>query len=399
MSDSRKETDVASIKRIPRKATRNGKAQYSYRVMWRAPDGTQKAKTFQLRKDAEAFRSEIESSKNKGVYIDPHAGKILFKDYAAKWLSAKKASRKLGTVIVYSSHLERNILPTFGGQPVGSITRSDVQDWVATLADTRNLAPRTVQFSYRVLASIFKRAVADDLIGRTPCRDIERPEVARKEVDPLEADEVSALAKVIAKRYKALILAAAGTGMRWSELAGLTVDRVDFLRRTVKVDRQLSREGQNAELFTAPKTKASVRTIPLPQTVVNALAAHIKEFGTGEHGLIFTSPKGAPMNYKNFRARMWVKALKDMDDAPEGVTFHTLRHTYASLLIQAGESPKVIQERLGHASITETMDTYGHLYPNSDESTRAAIDAAFSPTDVDETLTSGSEDSLQDKAV
>ncbi|WP_329091369.1 MULTISPECIES: site-specific integrase [unclassified Streptosporangium] len=188
------------------------------------------------------------------------------------------------------------------------------------------------------------------------------------------------------------IIAAAGTGMRWSELAGLTVDRVDFLRRTVKVDRQLARTPKaDGDMFIPPKTKASNRVIPLPQTVVDALAAHLKEFGEGTERLIFTSPTGSPLNYKNFRARTWVKTLVGMEDAPEETTFHTLRHTYASLLIHAGEPPKVIQERLGHASITETMDTYGHLYDSADETTRAAIDAAFAPQDVDETLTPGIE--------
>jgi integrase len=390
---------VASIRRIKLKGTKDGKAQYSYRVQWRAPDGTQKAKNFRLKRDAEAFRSEIESSKNKGQYIDPHAGKVLFKDYASKWLASKKVTKKLGTVTAYAERLEGHILPQFGGLPLVGITRSDVQDWVNSLTEVKGLAPRTVQVVYRQTASIFARAVSDELIGRTPCRGIELPEAIRKDVTPLESEEVLALAEAMPARYAALVITAAGTGMRWSELAGLTVDRVNFLHRTIKVDRQLARTPNGGDIFIPPKTKASVRTIPLPQTVADALARHIRDHGTGAEGLIFTSPKGEPLNYKNFRARVWAKVLSGMEDVPDGATLHTLRHTYASLLIQAGESPKVIQERLGHASITETMDTYGHLYPDSDESTRAAIDAAFRLPDVDEMLIPGETEILNKEAV
>ncbi|MEO3863719.1 site-specific integrase [Acrocarpospora sp. B8E8] len=372
---------LASIKRIQLDTLKNGKPQYSYRVMWRDPDGKQKAKNFRLKKDAEAFRAEIEAAKNKGLYFDPHAGKILFRDYAEKWLAAKRATKALGTVTAYTERLEGHILPTFGSSPLASISRSDVQDWVNGLTEYKGLAPRTVQVIYRQAAAIFGRAVADDRIGRTPCRGIELPVAIKKEVEPLEPEQVLAIAEVIPALWEAMVITAAGTGMRWSELAGLTVDRVDFLRRTAKVDRQLSRSRAKG-LFAPPKSKASNRVIPLPDLVIAALAEHIAEYGTGPEGLIFTSERGHALNYKNFRARVWVKTLAAMEPSEEA-TFHTLRHTYASLLIQAGESPKVIQERLGHASITETMDTYGHLYPDSDQTTRAAIDAAFALTDVD----------------
>ncbi|MEO3863836.1 site-specific integrase [Acrocarpospora sp. B8E8] len=326
---------MASIQRIQLDTLKNGKPRYSYRVMWRDPDGKQKAKNFRLKKDAEAFRAEIEAAKNKGQYFDPHAGKILFRVYADKWISAKQATKKPGTVAVYRSYLTNHVLPIFGGKPLAAIARGDVQDWVTAMATSEDLAPRTVQACYRIAAGIFKRAVADDRIGRTPCRDIELPATIRKDVEPLETEQVLAVAEVIPALWEAMVITAAGTGMRWSELAGLTQDRVDFLRRTVKVDRQLTRDRKNG-LFIPPKTKASNRTIPLPNLVIDALAAHIATFGTGPEGLIFTSAEGRPLNYQNWRPRVWERTVDAVDDLPESITFHSLRHTYASLQFRGG---------------------------------------------------------------
>ncbi|GAA0915666.1 tyrosine-type recombinase/integrase [Nonomuraea longicatena] len=114
---------------------------------------------------------------------------------------------------------------------------------------------------------------------------------------------MTSIAKAVPARFKAMVIMAAGTGMRWSELAGLTVDRVDFLRRVVKVDRQSARDRKDG-LFIPPKTKASNRTIPLPRLVIDALAVHIAAYGISDpEGLIFTSAQGKPLNYQNWRPR------------------------------------------------------------------------------------------------
>jgi integrase len=119
------------------------------------------------------------------------------------------------------------------------------------------------------------------------------------------------------------------------------------------------------------KTANSRRTVPLPQSVADALAAHLAEFGPGREGFIFTAPEGGPVRGTRFR-EVWRRTLQSAGMVR--VRPHDLRHFYASLLIDAGESVKVVQDRLGHASATVTLDTYGHLWPNSEERTRAAVD-------------------------
>jgi hypothetical protein len=140
------------------------------------------------------------------------------------------------------------------------------------------------------------------------------------------------------------------------------------------VDRQLvTVQGHPPELA-PPKTQASNRTIPLPRVVADALAAHLAAFPAGSDGLVFTL-SGKPITRSVFghKLRTAVKAA----GLPAGTGFHALRHYYASLLIRHGESVKTVQSRLGHASAVETLDTYGHLWPDSDDRTRDAIDSVL----------------------
>jgi integrase len=157
------------------------------------------------------------------------------------------------------------------------------------------------------------------------------------------------------------------------ECFGLTVDRIDFLRRVVHVDQQLVTVTGRAPFLAPPKTAASVRSIPLPTVVIDALAAHLAKYPPTD-GFVFTTETDKPIHRTVF-GRIWRKA------AP-GVHFHELRHYYASLLIRHGESVKVVQVRLGHASASETLDTYSHLWPDSDDRTRTAVDSVLSADSV-----------------
>ena len=140
--------------------------------------------------------------------------------------------------------------------------------------------------------------------------------------------------------------------------------------------------------YLAPlKTQASYRTVPLPSVVLDALASHLGAHPAGEAGLIFTDDCGLPIRRNRFSDSVWLPAVKAAGLAP-GVHFHDLRHFYASLLIRHGESVKVVQARLGHASASETLDTYSHLWPDSEDRTREAIDAVLGASRADIARTS-----------
>jgi integrase len=184
------------------------------------------------------------------------------------------------------------------------------------------------------------------------------------------------MTEAVPARYRALVIAGADTGLRPGELFGLTVDRIDFLRRLVRVDRQLVRVRGEGVTLGPLKTQASYRTVPLGQHVTDALAAHIAQVPPHpDLGLVFTNEGGAPIQQQPF-ASVWETA-RERAKLPEWATPHDLRHYFASVLIRSGASVKVLQARLGHASAKVTLDVYGHLFADEEDRTRAAVDAAW----------------------
>lgn len=259
----------------------------------------------------------------------------------------------------------------FGDRAMGSIQRSDIQGWVARL----ELAPSTVETVYKELAAVFREAVHDSVIVASPCRRITLPRAPPGHLVPLRTDEVQQLIAAVPDRLRALLVLCAGCGLRQGEALGLTVDRVDFLRRTVTIDRQLVTPASGPPVFGPPRTPASARTVPLPGTVRDELSRHLARFGEGPDRLIFTNASGQPI--RRNRAADAMRATVKAAELPPTVTMHDLRHHDASLLIAQGQSVKVVQNRLGHRSAVETLDTDGHLWPDSDADTMAAVDSAL----------------------
>lgn len=350
-----------------------------WRARYRDPAGREHAKHFDTKTKAQRWLDEVTAAIVTGQYVDPNAGRRTFGDYATSWASSQV--HRDSTRVKVESSLRRHVLPHLGDRPLASLRRSDIQTWVKARSD--ELAPGTVRVIYSYLAAIFRAAVDDRLIPASPCSRIALPRVQPKRVEPLATETVFALAEAVQDRYRALILLAAGTGMRQGECFGLTGDRVDFLRRAVTVDRQLVSLPGRPPALAVPKTTASHRTIPLPNVVLEALASHLAAFPRAPSDLLFTLPSGAPINRGTFSSQVWQPAAR-LVGLREGVSFHDLRHYYASLLIRHGESVKVVQARLGHASAAETLDTYSHLWPDSEDRTREAVDLALrldSPAD------------------
>jgi integrase len=264
-------------------------------------------------------------------------------------------------------------LPAFGHRPLSSIRASEVQGWVKQLSD--ELAPSTVGTVYHYVRTVMKSAVRDRLIATSPCVDIRLPRRERPKVVPLEVEQVEALADAVPDRLRAAVLLAAGTGLRQGEVFGLTLPNLGLLRRTLTVEQQLLTPVGEPPVLGPPKTPASYRTVPLPQMVVDVMAAHLATYPvTHEWGLVFTTERGGPVR-RNRVGGMWRDAAQSA--GLSGVTFHALRHHYASLLIRQGCSVKAVQEALGHATAAETLDTYSHLWPSDHELTRAAVDQAW----------------------
>ena len=349
------------------------KVSNGWRARWRTPDGKSRSKTFVRKIDAEKHLTGTDHAKLTGAYVDPGAGRITFRTYGEQWRAVQV--HRPSTAVQLETNLRRHVYPTLGDRPIGAIRPSEVQAWVRSLAKV--LEPSTVELVYRYVVAIFRAAAADRVISQNPAIGTRLPRAEPRRVEPLEAEVVQAIIDTVPDRYRALVVLAAGTGLRQGECFGLTLDRVDFLRRQVTVDRQLVLLPGSGPVFGAPKTQASYRIVPLPAVVLDTLAAHLARYPVGLDGFLFTNHAGDPIRRTRF-SDVWRPAVK-ASGAPAGTGFHSLRHFYASLLIRHGESVKVVQARLGHASAAETLDTYSHLWPDSEDRTRAAVDEVLGP--------------------
>lgn len=186
---------------------------------------------------------------------------------------------------------------------------------------------------------------------------------------PLEVEQVHDVAGAIVDHVRAGVVLAAGSGLRQGELFGLTADRVDFMRRELRVDRQLWTPSKGRPFMVPPKSQRSYRTVALSAVVLDALSAHIAAHGPGEHGVIFHID-GRPVS-RAMAGKYMRSATKRTKLA--GNTWHDLRHHHASVLLSAGVSPALVAERLGH-DVKTLMATYAHVIRSDDDRVRAIVD-------------------------
>lgn len=360
---------MASIRRHPKSGR--------WQVRYRDTSGRQRSKTYLKKADADKFASVVEADKLRGTWADPRLAKTPFAEWWEQHTAAK-VHLKPATLARTESIGRNHLLPTFGSMQLGAITKQTIRTWVSGLV-SRSYAPGTIRKAYQLLSSALEAAVDEGLLPHSPARGISLPRGERKEMRFLSTEEVARLADAIDPRYQAMVYTAAYTGLRLGELTGLAVEHVEFLNRRLRVMRSLS-EVKGKLSFTDTKTSGSRRTIQLPAFLVDILAAHIAEY-PDPSGLVFTSPEGGPIRQTNFRRRHWTPAVRASVGEP--CRFHDLRHTHAALLIRQGEHPKVIQSRLGHSSITTTLDTYGHLFDGLDEAAADRLDQVFADSHVD----------------
>lgn len=346
-----------------------------YLVRWRDPAGQQRKRLFTRKGDADRHAAQVETDKDRGTYIDPRAGRMTVGTYVEqRWLPALVHVRPT-TRELYVQHLRVHLLPALGSRPLASVTRTDCRTFVAALA--QKLAPSTVGTVVAVLRSVLTAAADDGLIQANPCQRVPLPRVEQRVVEPLPPAAVLALAGAMTPRYAVTVWLAAGAGLREGEALGLTAARVDFLRRRVHVEEQLQGPNGGEPALCPLKTRASRRVVPVDDVVLEAVSTHMQGWAPGPGGLLVTNRIGRPVRRSSF-GECWRSAVAAAG-LPTGTRFHDLRHFYASSLIGANLHPKSVQVRLGHAGIAETMDTYGHLFPDAEDSGRGAMDALLRP--------------------
>lgn len=361
---------MASISKRP-----NGK----WRARYRDEGGKEHARHFARKADAQTWLDQQTASIVRGDWADPKAGRETLRAYATRWEALQVASE--GTRRITDNALRVHILPALGDRKIASIRRSDVQAFVKLLEvkelrpatdelPARYLSPGTIRNVYERLAQVLDAAVEDRVIATSPCRRIALPKDHDDEVKIPTVEEIEKVRAALDERWWAVVVVLAGSGLRIGELLGLRVDDVDFLRRTIRVQRQRLQSNEVAPL----KSKASRRTVPVGKVVIDTLAAHLAAHPASDEAL-FTDELGDPLTY-----RRWKRLLSDAASAANvDVTSHSFRHFAASALISGGASVKQVQAFLGHASAVITLRTYSHLWPGDEDRTRNVLDAALAP--------------------
>ena len=359
-------------------------------VRWRDPSGRQRSKAFERKVDAEAWRDQVATEIRRGEYVDPRGGRMLFRELADQWLRSRIASR---TTLEGERRKVRMLVDHFGDYPIGEIRPSMVRAWAAS----RRVAPTTLRYELWVLGAILQTAVDDDLIRRSPVDKVRLPQAPRRQIEPWPLETIRAILDAHPSHVAPVAWLGAGAGLRQGEAFAVSVDDIDWLRREIRVERQLLRLDDG--LAFGPPKRGSVGVVPLPAELVDLLAAHVAEHEPVEVTLPWLAPdarpgetrtvrllctgrRGAPLRRDEYNRRVWVPALRAAGVEPAGKAtgHHMLRHCYASYLLAEGKPITVVQARLRHRTLEETVRTYAHLVPDAEsERMKDAIASLFRP--------------------
>jgi integrase len=350
---------MASIKRRP---------DGVYRARYRDDAGREHAKHFDLKRDAQRWLDDQTAALVTGMHVDPKTARTTVGDWCDTWL-AGYGTRRPSTVRQARVHVAQ-VKAEFGPLPMSTVRPSHVKAWTAKLSE-QGVAVSYVYALHARLAQIFSDAVHDGIVPRSPCSRRTSPPRAKQRPYVATTEQVWALHDAVPGHLRAAILLGAFAGLRVAEACGLRISDVDFMRGIITPAVQYP-----AQLL---KTEISKTAIPIPRDLANTLSAHVAQWRPA--GLPVTTdtlladPIGAQLGpWALDRA---VRSVREDVGLPAGFRYHDLRHFFSSLLIASGANVKVVQARLRHASATTTLDTYGHLWPDSDESTRTAVEAVL----------------------
>jgi integrase len=334
---------------------------------WRAryvdDRGREHARGFDRKVDAARWLDQQTAAVVDGRHVAPRDAQIAMRQWCQTWFEGYQGGHRLNSVRAARSAVQR-ITDEFGDMPLSAILPSHIKTWTSKL-HAEGLSPRTVNLLHGWLSLICSDAVHDNLLGRNPCSRRTSPPMGKQKPYCATAEQVWAFHDAMPEHLRPAVLLGAFAGLRIGEACGLRIADMDFMRGVVHPVQQPG----GAPL----KTPGSSQPIPIPREMALALSASVAEFG-GEY--VVTDGNGGPVPRWMLSEAVSV-ARSGIDGLPDGFSFHDLRHFFASLLISSGADIKTIQARMRHATAAMTLDVYGHLWPDADESTRAVVGRVF----------------------
>lgn len=334
------------------------------------------------KKDAQRYLNATLRDRDLGSVAEPSSQP--FGEFLDRWLeTAAKPKLKSKTFRDYENLLTRYVRPTLGKRPLSDVTPLDLQAVYKDILD-RGLSARSVRYVHAVTRQALQQAVKWRLLLANPADAVELPKQPRKEIQVLSADQARAfLSAAATDRLGALFALAITAGLRPSEYLALKWADLDLKAGTVRVIRSLDWLHGGGWEFADTKRPRSRRTIKLQSHVVAALKAHKEaqdeqrceaEKRWTEHDLVFTTRTGGPIDERNLAQQDFLRIL-EAAKLPTNFRLYDLRHTAATLALEAGVQPKVVSEMLGHASAAFTLDVYSHVLPHMQDSAAAKVEA------------------------
>ena len=318
-------------------------------------------------------KAEAQAHRDKALKIhavaDNFDGSITVNEWAAEWLSFKRSRVTEATLASYRQVINHYILPYLGTVKLSKLSALNIRRLLDVLRDA-GLSPRIQIYAYTLVKAMLTQAVKDELILKNVAISIEKPKHTKvRQMVTLSKEEIKQFMAVIPSGvHRRLFTLAFATGLRRSELLGLRWSDVNFAKGTISIQQTVLRIGNNIVISPTTKNKSSKRTLSIPASVISQLKIQrletqkwrLKSKKWNDNDLCFPKLDGSPM-YPTYLSQLCKKyaTLSGFKD----FTFHDIRHTHATLLIEAGVNFKVIQVRLGHSSFKETMDTYSHVTP------------------------------------
>ena len=338
-------------------------------VSWRV-HGKYRSRSFARKVEAEAFEASIEdASRNRGVLVDPHDGRVTVEDWSEEWITIAAPDLKPKTLASYRSLLRSRILPTFGRSPIAEIRPGDVDAWVAGMkAD--GLSPSRIRQAHVVLSTMLDLAVRHDRIARNVAHGADLPQLRRREAAYFEPAQVDGIQSAAPTSDRPFLAVQGLLGLRFGEAAALRRRSVDLMHRRLHVTESLA-EISGQLIFGRTKTHAD-REVPVPPSVLTMLSEHLEAVAPDADALLFTSARGLPLRYSRFRPTVWVPLLDELGLPRVGM--HALRHSAAARMT-AGWTPKAVQQVLGHRSVAFTLTQYGHLLSDDLDAFAKALDS------------------------
>ena len=320
------------------------------------------------KKDAERYKTKVMRDRDTGELVE--LSRKPLGEYLSEWLeSVAKPRVKARTLQSYREMANLYLLPALGHHRLGSITPMDIQACYSGMLD-RGLSARTVRYAHAVLRSALDQAVKWNLLSRNPATLVSLPRMVRAESRALSPKEAQAfLAAAQEDRWHALWVVLVATGLRPGEAMGLKWP--DLVNNRLHIQRVLVPGSKGTWRFADPKTARSRRSVTLPEIATQALRQHRvdqarEKLAAGgsyhDNGLVFAGVTGEPVDMRSLTRNHFHRILEKAG-LPK-IRLYDLRHTSATLLLAAGEHPKIVSERLGHSSVMLTLDTYSHVLPD-----------------------------------